>query len=182
MDLPPKFKTPIGELGRLASSRASFLWDSCGQILKDTLAIEFLTSLYHATEVKIRIEQEQEGAGTTFRFSREDVLVLRKMTTDVNPLQAFSTKRDQINNWLLESLRYSDKLVELHRSFLPEGSMDEKEWARQVLKYWSLDDAATGADLGATISEGAVDSRNSGANSFLLGKHTMEWEQTNIQQ
>jgi hypothetical protein len=38
--------------------------------------------------------------------------------------------------------------------------IDEEKWARLVLKYWYLDEAATGLDMEALKSDGAVDSRS----------------------
>lgn len=144
------------------------------QALKDGLAMRSLISLYHATEVRIRRNLEyqdmdqREGETThCFKVSGGDVLILRKMTMDTNPFRGWTTKRDQINHWLLESLRCSEESAELHRSFLADNSVDEKEWARQLLKYWPLDDAATGAGLGTATSEGAVDSRSSVAHRAL---------------
>ena len=70
-----------------------------------------------------------------------------------------ATQHDRINMWLLNNLEASNKEKRLHRSFLPQGVIwDEEEWARLVLKYWLLDEAATGREDRCFSSNGAVDS------------------------
>jgi hypothetical protein len=72
---------------------------------------------------------------------------------------ANTTQHDRINMWLLKSLEASSKKKKLHRSFLPKTTiLDEEQWARMVLKYWLLDEAATGPGDQCFSSNGAVDS------------------------
>lgn len=68
-----------------------------------------------------------------------------------------SSKQDRINSWLLPNLAASDEGAALHRSFLPDPeAYNEKEWARQVLKFWPLDGAAIKGERGAESSHGLV--------------------------
>lgn len=89
-----------------------------------------------------------------------DMFEIRKQTLDAGLLGNWSSTRDRINCWLLHSLRSDDKLAQLHRSMLTEKSLNEKAWARLLLKYWYIDEAAVGTDLQASLSLGAVNSRD----------------------
>ena len=61
--------------------------------------------------------------------------------------------------WLLKNLEASNKEKKLHRSFLPQDVIwDDEQWGRLVLKYWLLDEAATGREDRCFSSNGAVDS------------------------
>lgn len=43
---------------------------------------------------------------------------------------------------------------------LAQTDIDDETWARNVLKYWNTDEAATGIELCTSLSIGAVDSRD----------------------
>lgn len=92
---------------------------------------------------------------TTPANAKYNSLSLQPPTLDPN-------NQDRINLWLLHNLSTSPEQQQLHRSFLPSSpaqDLAEEQWARQVLKHWLLDDAATGAkkhDVEST--NGAVDS------------------------
>ncbi|KAH8743713.1 hypothetical protein F5882DRAFT_423763 [Hyaloscypha sp. PMI_1271] len=85
-----------------------------------------------------------------------DLLALRKHTLkqrnlDLSVEQSY-TKRDRINRWLFQNLQNSPENAGLHRSMMVGGvgnEMDEKTWARMVVKYWSIDEAATGQEYEA---------------------------------
>ena len=42
---------------------------------------------------------------------------------------------------------------------LGDQDIDEASWARMVLQYWFLDEAATGVELSASLSVEAIDGR-----------------------
>lgn len=92
---------------------------------------------------------------TTPANTKHTSLSLQPQTLDPN-------SSDRINLWLLHNLSTSPEQQQLHRSFLPTSPakhLTEEQWARQVLKYWLLDDAATGATKhGVESTNGAVDS------------------------
>jgi hypothetical protein len=89
----------------------------------------------------------------------EELLALRGRTSQRNATQAWANKRDRINDWLFQNLQASDENVSLHRSFLINGSqVDQDEWARQVLKYWYIDEASAPLEERCCSSIGAVDS------------------------
>lgn len=86
-----------------------------------------------------------------------DLLALRKKALKTKP--AWTSKLDRINNWLFDNLSHSTDNAALHRSMLPSGqSMSEKDWARSVIKFWSIDEAAMGDEYLGTSSRGAVGS------------------------
>lgn len=70
------------------------------------------------------------------------------------------TKRHRINNWLFQNLQSSPENAALHRSMMVQNDMDEKNWARTVVKYWSIDEAATGEeyDVGKGSTNAVADS------------------------
>lgn len=89
----------------------------------------------------------------------EELLALRRRTSQRNAMQAWANKRDRINGWLFQNLQASDENASLHRSFLKHGSqVDQDEWARQVLKYWYIDEASAPLEERCCSSIGAVDS------------------------
>ena len=93
-------------------------------------------------------------------YSRHpSIFEVRKNTIDANLLGDWSGKRDRINRWLLHSLRWDDSLAHLHRSMLVDRNIDEASWARMVLQYWFLDEAATGLELPTSLSVEAIDGR-----------------------
>lgn len=76
------------------------------------------------------------------------------------------TKRDTINKWLFKNLQSSPENAALHRLIMncgTEKELDEKTWARLVVKYWSVDEAATGEEYCAfegSTDEGVGDSND----------------------
>lgn len=74
----------------------------------------------------------------------ENFKALRQQFLHLQSQTALTSKRDRINTWLLQNLASSNQVAALHRTILPhEGKgLDEKAWARQVLKFWPLDGAA----------------------------------------
>lgn len=88
---------------------------------------------------------------------REDVLVLRRQLQRLRAEQSWTSKLDRTNAWLLENLASSDEAVALHRSYIPNSEMlDEKHWARLVLKYWLLDEAGAPSRLRSPSTIGAM--------------------------
>ena len=74
-------------------------------------------------------------------------------------VRTWGTSKDRINSWLLQNLAVSQEEQKTHRSFLHnEKGLDENEWARLVLKYWLIDEAAVGNEEEACSTNGAVDS------------------------
>jgi hypothetical protein len=70
-----------------------------------------------------------------------------------------ANQQDRINMWLLRNLQESSEEKIRHRSFLTDTeNMDEEKWARLVLKYWWLDDAAVVPEIEPLSTNGAVDS------------------------
>jgi len=93
-----------------------------------------------------------------------DILALRRKGMKLATMrfgsgQGWTSKLDQINGWLFNNLQNSSDNAALHRSMLPNGhTMDEKSWARSVVKFWSIDEAAMGEYYFVSSSRGAVDS------------------------
>jgi hypothetical protein len=97
-------------------------------------------------------ERIQSQGGTNAAVPEKGKLRLNSSTTN-------ATQNDRINMWLLNNLEASSKEKKLHRSFLPKATaLDEEQWARMVLKYWLLDEAATNPEVQRSSSNGAVDS------------------------
>jgi hypothetical protein len=70
-----------------------------------------------------------------------------------------ANQQDRINLWLLKNLEESSEEKTRRRSFLAAGEdLGEEQWARLVLKYWWLDDAAVVPDDESMSINGAVDS------------------------
>ena len=75
----------------------------------------------------------------------------------------WSSKQDRINLWLLQNLRsWTTSEVDLHQRALAKytkkgETLSDEAWARKVLKYWFLDEAATERRETASTN-GAVDS------------------------
>ncbi|KAI9706454.1 MAG: hypothetical protein M1836_003460 [Candelina mexicana] len=59
----------------------------------------------------------------------------------------FVSTRARINGWLLHILQHSPLDADLHRAMLHDNTMDDKKWAKLLLKTWSSDDAAMGGPL-----------------------------------
>ncbi|KAH7310176.1 hypothetical protein BKA65DRAFT_519056 [Rhexocercosporidium sp. MPI-PUGE-AT-0058] len=73
--------------------------------------------------------------------------------------QCWITKTDRINSWLLQNLATLPEEANRHRMFIPDGEqLAEEQWARLVLKFWPLDEAAPMFELGACSTNDAVDS------------------------
>jgi hypothetical protein len=76
--------------------------------------------------------------------------------------QNWLTKKDRINSWLLQNLAAQPKEALCHRKYLQDQGADdqlsEEEWARLVLKFWTLDDAARPSEDADCSTNGAVDS------------------------
>ncbi len=76
-----------------------------------------------------------------------------------SPLGLDANKQDQINTYLLSNLKVPQEEQQLHRIFFAGNvELDEGQWARQVLKYWLLDGAATRVQHEVESRNGAVDS------------------------
>ena len=98
---------------------------------------------------------------TASRPNHEDVFEIRRITMNAGLLGNWLSRHDRINRWILHSLRSDHSQAQLHRSMLVDPKVDEKNWARLVLKHWFLDEAATGVELQSSLSNGAIDSRES---------------------
>lgn len=76
--------------------------------------------------------------------------------------QDWLTKKDRINSWLLQNLAAEPGEALCHRKCLQEEGMgdqlSEEEWARLVLKFWTIDDAAQPLEHTECSTNGAVDS------------------------
>lgn len=91
-------------------------------------------------------------------INHSDMFEIRRKTMDSSLIGKWTTTRDRINRWLLHSLRSDDSLAKLHRSMLADEDLTEKAWARLVVKYWALDEAAIGCELPTSLSVGATHS------------------------
>jgi hypothetical protein len=88
---------------------------------------------------------------------RQDISVLCRRLKRLQAEQSWTTKLDRTNAWLLQNLAADTNAVALHRSYLPDGaSLDERQWARLVLKYWLLDEAAAPAGNRSPSTIGAM--------------------------
>ena len=70
---------------------------------------------------------------------------------DSNLLGQWSTGRDRINRWMLHMLGAEAKNADVLRTVYQENhkgipDVPAKSWSRLVLKYWFIDEAATGVD------------------------------------
>ncbi|KAH8659379.1 hypothetical protein BGZ60DRAFT_415138 [Tricladium varicosporioides] len=69
------------------------------------------------------------------------------------------TKTDRINSWLLQNLAALPEERNRHKALLPNGDeLSDEQWARVVLKFWPLDEAAPKFELRTCSTNGAVDS------------------------
>ena len=107
--------------------------------------------------------------------NHQDMFEIRKHTQDSQLLDGWSTTRDRINRWLLHSLRSDERQAQLHKSMLAESDIDDEAWARNVLKHWNTDEAATGIDICASLSVGAVDSRDESKTDVNDFVSCLEW-------
>ncbi|MCJ1254665.1 hypothetical protein MMC24_002480 [Lignoscripta atroalba] len=116
-----------------------------------------------------------EGTANSYlskQCTHSDMLELRKHTLSAPLLGAWTTTRDRINSWLLHSLRSDDTLARLHRTMLVEQDLHGEAWAKQVLRFWTRDEAATG---GGGASDGAA------ALSYSGGVTDRSWEGSSLE-
>jgi hypothetical protein len=77
--------------------------------------------------------------------------------------QSWLTKKDRINSWLLQNLAAQPDEALRHRKHLQDlgvnEQLSEEEWARLVLKFWTLDGAAQPLEYSETSTNGAVNSK-----------------------
>jgi hypothetical protein len=125
----------------------------------DELDRVLMTSLPQYTTSNMTSDIHLQPAPEQQRMSWWDVL---HHTSSQNWL----TKKDRINSWLLQNLAAQPSEVVQHRKCLQDwlqkrGSseeLSEEEWARLVLKFWALDDAARPCEHADCSTNGAVDS------------------------
>jgi len=87
-----------------------------------------------------------------------------------------ATKHDSINMWLLSNLQASSEEKKRRRAFLANSEeLNEEQWARLVLKYWLLDEAATCLEDRSESTNGAV---NSAGLCHSQGYTSMIWEKS----
>lgn len=76
--------------------------------------------------------------------------------------QNWLTREDRINSWLLQNLAAKPEEALYHRKQLQESGasdrLSEEEWARLVLKYWTLDGASRPSRDVDCSTNGAVNS------------------------
>ena len=66
-------------------------------------------------------------------------------------VQAWSTKRGRINNWLLQNLIASSEESKRRRSYLQNGEdLDETQWSQLVLQFRLADEAAIFVESGSS--------------------------------
>ena len=115
-------------------------------------------SLHQIDQILV-LSTRKNQSGTS--QEHQGMLALREKTLDSNLLHAWTSTRERINSWLLHSLRSDDKLAQVHRSMMADQILTDKEWARLTVKYWTLDEAATGIPWAPSQSVAATDSRHS---------------------
>ncbi|MCJ1402149.1 hypothetical protein MMC11_005368 [Xylographa trunciseda] len=161
-DLNPQHKSSelAMEFQQTLKARLAILMDEM-KVLRNT-CLQASYALYEIDQVLAVAQEEDIGASqNSHRAAHQDMLELRRSTLESNLLQTWTNSRDRINGWLLHSLRADDKLAQLHRAILGEQDIGEKAWARLVLKYWTLDEAATGKPLSRAQSAAATNSVHS---------------------
>ena len=142
---------------------------------------EVLTSCkIHDPDTGLRLPTHNTAARHT------DLLALRKRTLKhgIYSTDTSYTKRDRINRWLFQNLQNSPENAALHRSIMTGGTekdLDEKSWARTVVKYWSIDDAATGEEYeaGNASTNEAADSCAKSLDDNGDGKE-QSWEELDV--
>lgn len=100
--------------------------------------------------------------------NHQDILESRRHTLESSLLDGWTDTRDRINRWMLHTLRTDEAQARLHRSMLVEPDIGEEAWARLVLKYWNLDEAATGIELRTSFVDRS--SRQSGCLGNGIGR------------
>ncbi|KAI9694883.1 MAG: hypothetical protein M1822_000499 [Bathelium mastoideum] len=101
----------------------------------------------------------------TWESETLDTLKIRSQSYDASLISNWTGSRDRVNRWILHSLGTSEEQAKIHRSMLPDPDISVPEWGRLVLKYWFLDEAATGAEL--EIPSSAVAAESWDASSLL---------------
>ena len=137
------------------------------QCIKDGYPLYEIDQALKLSTQPTTIAAENSSGKHAVKCKHKDMFEIRRKTLHSNLLQTFASTRDRINNWLLHSLRSDDELASLHRSMLAEQDISEKEWTRQTLKHWTLDEAATGLPLLSSLSVAATDSNNSRSTESL---------------
>lgn len=116
----------------------------------------------------------------TLTEKHKDLIAVWPRADHRKKAKSWLTKQDQINAWLLQNLGASPDLMKLHQSFMFQGdTLNDVEWARLVLKYWPLDEAAEAAEQRNPSTIGAVDSlgaRHSARVLFGIGGRSIEGE------
>ncbi|MCJ1393723.1 hypothetical protein MMC18_006599 [Xylographa bjoerkii] len=150
----------VAEFLRTLKARVTVLTDEMKVLRNSCLQASY--SLYEIDQVLVIAQEEDIGVSKSYQTgAHQDMLEIRRSTLESSLLQTWTSTRDRINGWLLHSLRADDKLAQLHRSILGEQNLGEKAWARLVLKYWTLDEAATGNALSRAQSAAATNSVHS---------------------
>ena len=85
---------------------------------------------------------------------------------DANLLGQWDSSRDRINRWMLHMLGAEAKHSDAHQAIYQEkyrGLLDvsSQMWSRLVLKYWFIDEAATGFEINALAEQLTLESNNS---------------------
>ena len=156
----------VAESQRTLKRRLAVLMNEM-KVLRNT-CLQASHSLYEIDQILVVPQEEDIGSSKPHQGRiHQDMLEIRKSTLESNLLQSWTTSRDRINNWLLHSLRADDKLAQLHRSILGEPHIGEQAWARLLLKYWTLDEAATGSPLSRAQSAAATNSLHSASTQSL---------------
>jgi hypothetical protein len=114
---------------------------------------------YNSPKAKEEEEEVEDG--------QKDLAALQRLLKKLTVSRTWSAKQDHINQWLLQKLVASSDEVALHKSFFKSGEkLEERQWARQVLKFWPLDGAALRPSKGSASTNGAIDS--------LMGRHSVK--------
>jgi hypothetical protein len=106
-------------------------------------------------------EEDQDPNSNLIRAPHQlpsEILESENQRTDSRLLGKWTSNRDRVNRWLMHCLQTDQSQAALHKSMLAEAPPDDTSWARQILKHWYTDEAATGGELQHSLSVGAVDS------------------------
>ena len=123
------------------------------------------TALVEMTDSSTQTVDEASGKGL-------EMIEFQETLDRSNLLRHWSGTRDRINRWLLHSLICDKSHAELHKSQMPPG-LDEPTWLRLVLRYWFIDEAATGVEIACSLSGGAIDGRTG---SSLVSSESSEYQ------
>jgi hypothetical protein len=111
-----------------------------------------------------------------------DSFVLQRRLQKMQKEQSWTTRLDRTNAWLLQNLAESKDAAALHRSFLPDSELlDERQWARLVLKYWALDAAAPPSDLRSPSTNAAMMNGQCHSVKVRLDMLGKDWESVTSQ-